>query len=54
VYGVVDQTQFTGTLNNLGGVGVTFGGTGGWGHGVNLLGGSAQFQVIDARITSSI
>jgi hypothetical protein len=54
VYGVVDQTQFTGTLNNLGGVGVTYGGTGGWGHGVNLLGGSAQFQVIDARITSSI
>jgi len=31
-------------------VGVTFGGTGGWGHGVNLLGGSAQFQVLDARI----
>ena len=50
VYSKVDQAQFTATLNNLGGVGVTFGGTGGWGHGVNLLGGSAQFQVLDAHI----
>jgi hypothetical protein len=54
VYGRVDKTQFTDTLNNLGWVGVTFGGTGGWGHGVNLLGGSAQFQLIDARISSSV
>jgi hypothetical protein len=52
VYGKVDQAQFTNTLNNLGGVGVTFGGTGGWGHGVNLLGGSAQFQVLDASIST--
>ncbi len=52
VENVVDQAQFTGTLNNLGWVGVTFGGRGGWGHGVNLLGGSAQFQVLDARISS--
>jgi hypothetical protein len=52
VYGVVDQAKFTATLNSLGGVGVTFGGTGGWGHGVNLLGGSAQFQVLDASIGS--
>jgi hypothetical protein len=53
VYGKVDQTQFTGTLKNLGGVGVTFGGSGGWGHGVNLVGGTAQFQVLDASIDSS-
>jgi hypothetical protein len=52
VYAEVDKTQFTETLNNLGGVGVTFGGTGGWGHGVNLLGGSAQFQVLNAHISS--
>ena len=53
VYNVVDQAQFTDTLNNLGGVGVTFGGTGGWGHGVNLLGGSAQIQVLDAHLGGS-
>jgi hypothetical protein len=52
VYGKVDQVQFTNTLNNLDGVGVAFGGTGGWVHGVNLLGGSAQFQVLDASIGS--
>ena len=52
VYGKVDETQFTNTLKNLGSVGVTFGGSGGWGHGVNLLGGSAQFQVLDAFISS--
>jgi hypothetical protein len=51
VYGKVDKTQFTDTLNNIGWVGVTFGGDSlGWGHGVNLLGGSAQFQLLDARI----
>jgi hypothetical protein len=54
VYNEVNQTQFTDTLNNLGLVGVTFGGTGGWGHGVNLLGGSAQFQLLDARIGSPV
>lgn len=54
VYNVVDQARFTDTLNNLGGVGVTFGGTGGWGHGVNLLGGSAQFQVLDAHLNSPV
>lgn len=53
VYGVIDQAQFTATLNNLGGIGVTFGGRGGWGHGVNLLGGSAQFQLLDATIGDS-
>lgn len=50
VFGKVDQAQFGATLNQLGSVGITFGGTGGWGHGVNLLGGSAQFQLLDARI----
>lgn len=54
VYGGVDKTKFTDTLNNLGWVGVTFGGTGGWGHGVNLLCGSAQFQLIDASISSPV
>ena len=54
VYGGVDKTQFADTLNNLGWVGVTFGGTGGWGHGVNLLGGSAQFQVLDAHLNSPV
>lgn len=54
VYGKVDEAKFTSALKNLGGVGVTFGGTGGWGHGVNLLGGTAQFQVLDARIDSSV
>jgi hypothetical protein len=53
VYNLVDQAKFTETLNHLGEVGVTFGGTGGWGHGVNLLGGSAQFQVLDASIVTS-
>lgn len=54
VYNVVDEAQFADTLKNLGNVGVTFGGTGGWGHGVNLLGGSAQFQVLDASISSAV
>ena len=52
VINVVDQAQFTETLTHLGSVGVTFGGRGGWGHGVNLLGGSAQFQVLDASIST--
>jgi len=54
VRGKVDKDLFTQTLNNIGWVGVTFGGTGGWGHGVNLLGGSAQFQLLDAHISSSV
>jgi hypothetical protein len=54
VYGAVDHAQFTSTLENLGGVGVTFGGTGGWGHGVNLLGGSAQFQLLDAHLANPV
>lgn len=53
VYNQSDQAHFTDTLKNLGGVGVTFGGTGGWGHGVNLLSGSAQFQLLDASISSA-
>ncbi len=52
VYGKMNEAQFTEMLNHLGGVGVTFGGTGGWGHGVNLLGGVAQFEMLDARICS--
>jgi hypothetical protein len=50
VYAGQDKTQFTNTLNNLDSIGVTFGGSGGWGHGVNLLRGSAQFRVLDAHI----
>jgi hypothetical protein len=50
VYGVSTPGPFADALNNLGWVGMTFGGSGQWGHGVRLLGGSAQFQVLDVSI----
>ena len=53
VYGHRDQNEFQDTLNNIGWVGLTFGGSNMWGHGVNLLGGKARFELINYQIQSS-
>jgi hypothetical protein len=53
VYGHHNDAEFADTLNNLGWVGMTFGGRNFWGHGVNMLGGSATFTLLDFRIEES-
>lgn len=50
VYGKSDAADFASTLQNLGRVGVTFGGADGWGHGVNLTSGEASFQMVSYSI----
>lgn len=45
-----DSAEFAETLQNLGWVGMTFGGANFWGHGVNMLGGTATFTLIDFRV----
>jgi hypothetical protein len=50
VFGKRDETQFQNALANIGWVGFTFGGSGGWGHGVNLTDGLARFELIDYRL----
>ena len=50
VYGLRDEAKFADTLKHIGWVGVTFGSADMLGHGVNLLGGSAQFQVLEMQI----
>ena len=50
VYGQHSSAEFAGTLNNLGWVGMTFGGSNYWGHGVNMLAGTAKFTLLDFRV----
>lgn len=50
VYGHHNSAKFADTLNNLGWVGMTFGGRNSWGHGMNMLAGSAKFTLLDFRI----
>lgn len=50
VYGHHDSAEFAATLKNLAWVGITFGGDNFWGHGVNMLGGTATFTLIDFRV----
>lgn len=50
VYGKTDPTDFAAALQNLQSVGLTFGGSDGWGHGVNLTSGTAQFQMLNYAI----
>jgi hypothetical protein len=50
VYGRTDEGEFQATLSNLQWVGFTLGGAGGWGHGVDMSSGSAQFQLLGIQI----
>ena len=50
VYGHHNAAEFTDTLNHLGWVGFTFGGINRYGHGVNLLSGTAKFTLLDFRV----
>lgn len=50
VYGHHNNAEFVDTLNNLGWVGITFGGRNYWGHGVNMLEGKAKFTLLDFRV----
>lgn len=50
VYGHHNSAEFVETLNNLGWVGMTFGGANYWGHGVNMLAGTATFTLLDFRV----
>lgn len=51
VFGHQDAAQFAATLANLNAVGITFGGTGGcWGHGMDLLSGSATFELMSYTV----
>lgn len=45
-----DAAAFSSALENIGWVGLTFGGQYFWGHGVALDNGSAKFILIDFRI----
>ena len=50
VRGGSDPTDFKAALDNIAYVGFTLGGIGGWGHGVRLTSGTAQFQLIGYQI----
>jgi hypothetical protein len=50
VYGQHNSAEFADALNNLGWVGMTFGGANYSGHGVNLLAGTAKFTLLDFRV----
>lgn len=50
VYGKYNPDEFPAALNNIGWIGMTFGGQYFWGHGVALSGGSAKFILIDFQV----
>jgi hypothetical protein len=50
VDGHTDPTQFAATLANMGNVGLTFGGSNGWGHGVRLVSGTSRFELLGYTI----
>jgi len=50
VIGGSDSTDFQDTLDNMGRVGFTLGGSGGWGHGVYMTDGTATFELMSATI----
>jgi hypothetical protein len=49
-WGQQNETEFANTLNFMGAVGMTFGGSNGWGHGVRLGAGTAQFHLLTYQI----
>ncbi len=50
VYGLSDETNFSDAMKNVGWIGFTFGGNGGWGHGVRLLSGDATFELLNIQL----
>jgi hypothetical protein len=50
VYGHQDPQAFSAALENIGWVGLTYGGQFFWGHGVALGSGSAKFVLIDFQV----
>jgi hypothetical protein len=48
--GLQDPDLFANALQNIGWVGMTFGGQKSWGHGVNMISGMATFTLIDFRV----
>jgi hypothetical protein len=50
VFGRRDPTAFSDALQNIGWVGLTFGGQYFWGHGVAMNSGNAKFVLVNARI----
>ena len=50
VRGATDAAEFQQTLRSLQWIGFTFGGSAGWGHGVNLQSGTARFELIDFSV----
>lgn len=55
VFGHHDAAQFAATLLSLNAVGLTFGGTGGcWGHGMDVLSGGAQFDLINYEVNDTV
>ena len=50
VEGRTDPQQFQATLDDLEWVGFTLGASAGWGHGVGLASGSAQFELLSATL----
>ena len=50
VMGQQDPNCFANALQNVGWVGMTFGGQNSWGHGVNMISGTATFTLIDFRV----
>jgi hypothetical protein len=50
VYGQHDPQAFSAALENIGWVGLTYGGQSFWGHGVALASGNAKFILIDFQV----
>lgn len=50
VYGEHNADAFYAALNNVGWIGITFGGDFFWGHGVALSGGTAQYHLLDFHV----
>ena len=50
VLGRRNDAEFNAALNKIGWVGISFGGTYYWGHGVNMLSGKATFELLDYRV----
>jgi hypothetical protein len=50
VNGQYDANEFTNALENIGWIGISFGGQFFWGHGVAMRGGSAKFILIDFQV----
>jgi hypothetical protein len=50
VFGHHNEAEFSNTLKDLGWVGITFGGSNFYGHGVNMRSGVSTFTLLDYRV----